>query len=288
MPKKALPTARMRRLGAELAELREADETRTVGVVAERTGLSRTSVERIEKGEQRPQPRTMRDLLDMYGLTDEARREVLLDLAKPTKQRAWFHAYVDDLPESYSAYISFESETALIRRFETSIIPGLLQTAEYAEAVISAGLLDADKDDVDRRVRVRMQRQELLSMPNDPLRLFAIIDEAAIRHVVGGREVMVAQLRALRDAMDRPNIDLLVIPFSAGAHAGMAGPFTIMEFRDAATPPLVYVDTSAGDRFDDDTDAYRRHLNTFERLQGSAHDPTATAKLIDAVRRTTK
>lgn len=283
LPKKPLPNVRLRRLAAELTALREAAGLDIMDV-GNRIALHRTSLSKIESGSARPQPRTLAALLNLYGV-DEAKRAELQALAKPSSERAWFHAYVEALPESYGAYLSFESDAAVLHAYESLFVPGLLQTTEYARAVISEGLPGATKDAVDRRVQVRAQRQTLLAAA-EPLRLQAVIDEAAIRRVVGGRETMVAQLRALGTSMDRPNVDLRVIPYSAGAHAGMAGSFTVMEFRDPAAAPLVYIDSSAGDLFLDDSTAFRRYLSTFERLQQLALGPEASARLIaDAARK---
>lgn len=279
-----LPNVRLRRLAAELVALRLAAKM-SVQDVVDRTAIHRTTIEKIEDAKSHPQPRNLLALLDLYGVTDQKRREDLLKLAKPSRERAWFQPFTDALPGDYSGYISFESEASHVRRYEALVVPGLLQTRAYAQVVISEGHPDVTPEEIEKRVAVRLQRQAVLAGP-DPLQLHAVLGEAAIRQVVGGRAVMVEQLQVLRATLDRSNVEVRVIPFDVGGNAGVAGSFTVMQFRDPEVAPLVYVDSMAGDLFQDDPNPYQRYLTTFERLQSLALDPEASARLIaDAAKR---
>ena len=189
--------------------------------------------------------------------------------------------YENELPEQYTTYISFEADARSVRNYESLFVPGLLQTEDYARAVIRGVLALASDEEVERRVEARMQRQALPKKKN-PLRLWAILDEAVLHRRVGGSAVMAEQLQALADAARQPHITLQVIPFSSGAHAGMPGSFVVMDFPDAADPALVYIDSMAGDLFLEREPDVRRFTITFEHLQATALDPASSAQMIEA------
>jgi transcriptional regulator with XRE-family HTH domain len=272
------PTIRLRRLAAELKRLRVAANMKQE-FVADKTGLDPSSIYRIERAMNRPQRRTVMSLLDLYGVADQGRRATLLGWLKDSGQQGWFQVYEPYLTEEYQTFIGFEHEAESLLNYESLFVPGLLQTEDYARAVIRGVLPTISDEDVQRRVDVRMQRQSVLHRPT-PRQLTAVIDEAAIRRSVGGREVMRAQLHHLAHASAWPHIKLHVVPFDVGAHPGMPGSFILMDFADPFDAPLVYVDSMAGDLFLETADDVRRFTETFERIAGDAMSTTRSKNLI--------
>jgi hypothetical protein len=185
------------------------------------------------------------------------------------------------LPAVYSDYIGFESEARAISNYESLFVPGLLQTEDYARAVIRGTLPHATDDQVEIRVRARMERQGLLTR-EDALRFWAIMDEAAVRRVVDGRPVMRAQLAKLQEMAQLPHVTIQVIPYEAGAHPGMTGSFVVLEFPDPADRSLVYLDSMAGDLFLEDDLEIRRYILMFEHLRAAALRPDEAAALLAA------
>lgn len=277
------PTVRLRRLAAELRRLRS-----TAGLtrehVTEKTGINTATLYRVEKARARPQKRTLLALLDLYEAT-EAQRANLLAIQGSSADQGWLRPYHSELFEGYATYIAFEAEARTVRNYESLFIPGLAQTEPYARAVIRGVLPAASHKGVEQRVQARMERQALLTK-DDPLQLWAIVDEAAIRRTVGSREVMLEQVRHLLRLMDEPHITLQVIPFDKGAHAGMSGSFVHMDFPDPADPELVYVDTSVGDIFPESEEEIRRYKSMFEHLQAVALGPNDSADLLAKVAET--
>ena len=247
----------------------------------ERTGINVATLYRIEHARVRPQTRTLRTLLDLYG-ADEQQQADLVALLRDARQRGWLHAYQSELPEQYTTYIGFEGEARSVWNYESLFVPGLLQTEDYARAVIRAGLPSASRDDIEPRVEVRMQRQDVLRNDN-PLELWGIVDEAALLRQVGGRAVMHAQLSHLLEASELPNITLQVIPFSVGAHAGMPGSFVFMQFTEASIPDVIYLDSMAGDLFLEAEADVRRYRLAFEHLRAVAVSPDASRALVTAL-----
>jgi transcriptional regulator with XRE-family HTH domain len=274
------PTVRRRQLMAELKRLREAAKL-TQEDVAERLDWHPTKVMRIETGRTSPHPNDVRLLLDLYGVTDRDQASALVKLAKDAKQRGWWYSYRDVLLNRYEFFIGLEWEASSIRDFELAMIPGLLQTEDYARALITSGPLRLDRDDVQRRVEVRMTRQRALARQNGP-RLWAILDEAAIRRVVGGAAVMRAQLDHLAEANEQDNITVQVVPYGAGAHPGQLGPFIILEFAQPAEPAVVYMETVGGNLYVDKTEEVRLYTAAFERLHAAALSPSETTAMLRA------
>jgi transcriptional regulator with XRE-family HTH domain len=278
--KRQMPTVRLRRLAAELRTLRSTSGMTREDVVA-RTGINVVTLYRIEHAKVRPQTRTLRTLLDLYG-TDDARQADLLVLLREARQRGWLHAYEPELPEQYTTYIGFECEARSVWNYESLFVPGLLQTEDYARAVIRAGLPTATADYVDRRVDARIARQEVLHN-DDPLELWVILDEAALRRQVGGQEVMRAQLKHILEASELFNVTFQVILFSVGAHAGMPGSFVFMQFGDESVPDVIYLDSMAGGLFlETEADLHRYRL-AFEHLRAVAASPDVSRSLISAL-----
>ena len=273
------PTVRLRRLAAELRGLRTAAGL-TREEVSDQTGINPATLYRIETAKVRPQRRTLIALLDKYAVTDQGQRADLIALSRQAAQLGWLQAYESELPEQYTTYISFEAEARSVRNYESLFVPGLLQTEDYARAVIKGVLPLAHDTDIELRVHARLQRQESLRKKN-PLRLWAILDEAALHRRIGGADVMASQLQALVAAATQPHVTLQVIPFDRGAHPGMPGSFVVMDFPDAADPALVYIDSMAGDLFLEREPDVRRYTVIFEHLQALALDPANSTQVIE-------
>lgn len=200
-------------------------------------------------------------------------------MARGATEQGWLRPYHSELPQEYTAYISFENEAWEVRNYESLFVPGLLQTEDYVRAVIAGMLPQASSREVDQRVQARVDRRAVLTKES-PLRLRAVIDEAALHRAVGGREVMRAQMKHLLQMMDEPNVALQTIPFSAGAHPGMPGSFVLMTFADAEDPEIVYIDSMAGDLFLEAPVELRRYNAMFDDVMAQALSPSATADLI--------
>lgn len=278
MPRqRSWPSVRLRRLAAQLRELR-ADSGMTQEDVSERTGIDRSTLYRLEGAQQRPQRSTLIQLLDLYRVEEQGRGE-MLTLLREAGQRGWLQQYRSELPEAYSDYIGFEDEARSISNYESLFIPGLLQTEDYARALLHGTLPHASDEEIENRVAARMERQTLLDR-EDPPRLWAITDEATIRRQVGGRQVMRSQLARLRDSAARPNVTLQVIPFDAGSHPGMDGAFIVLEFSDPADQSIVYTESKAGGLFLEEEVDLSRYKLMFEHLRAAALRPEATVSLL--------
>jgi transcriptional regulator with XRE-family HTH domain len=275
--KRQTPTVRLRRLAAELRSLR-ASSGLTRDEVVERTGINVATMYRIEHARVRPQTRTLRTLLDLYGVEKEQQAE-LVGWLRDARERGWLHAYQSELPEQYTTFIGFEGEAESAWDYESLFVPGLLQTEDYARAVITGVLPFASRDEVERRVEVRMERQEVLRNDN-PLQLWGIVDEAALRRQVGSSTVMRAQFRHLMEASELPNVTFQVIPFDAGAHAGMPGSFIVLQFTEEAIPDVIYIDSMAGDLFLEAESDVRRYKLVFEHLRAVSASPDASRSLL--------
>lgn len=276
-PKRQTPSVRLRRLAGELRRLRGRAGL-TWEDVTERTGLNKTTLYRVETARTRPHKSTLVMLLDLYGAKTD-HRTYLLQLFKDSAEQGWLRPYHLALPEEYAAYISFESEATCALNYESLYVPGLLQTEDYARAVICGGAPEATDTEVEGRVQARMERQALL-VKHKPLKLQAIVDEAALRRGVGDGKVMRAQLARLAEANDAPNVTLQVIPYSAGPHQGMAGQFIVLDFADPMDADLVYIDGIAGDVFLESEADVRHYRSIFDTLASVALSPKDSATYI--------
>lgn len=271
------------RLAAQMVAARERAGL-TQKDVEDRLDMPHSTLWRIETGRVSPHRRNLTALLDLYGITDQQVRANLLELAKLGNSRGgWLHAYADVVPEVYLEMIAFEEAARKLRAYECLSVPGLLQTKDYARAIIAGQLPVLQSDEIDQRVRLRLQRQAILLVEESVVELKAVIDEAAIRRVVGSKSVMRDQLRAL--LTPRPNVRLQVIPFDAGAHPGMLGSFVLMEFPDQGDRDLVYVEFMGGDIFRESTQDLARFHGIFNDLESLAYDEAETAALIETVAR---
>jgi hypothetical protein len=269
------PTIRRRRLGVELRRHRT-EAGITIDVVAERLGCSPSKVSRIETGHTSATPRDVKNMLDIYGLAGNISDE-LVEIASEARQKGWWHPYSAVL---LGAYVGLETAARSMRSYEQQVIPGLLQSEEYAIAVIR-GARSSDPDaEVERRVRVRMERQSLL-IQDDPIDLWVVLDEAVVSRPVGGDEVMRDQLVRLVEAAELPNVTLQILPFAAGAHAGMDGTFAILDFPDVEDPGVVYIENATGGLFLEKTDDLQKYGMTFETIQSTALTPEESTKMIE-------
>lgn len=275
------PTLRRRRLSALLRELRDAREM-TAEEVAGRLKWGKNKPLYLESGQGvRPDPHDIERLADLYGVKP-ALKEELVRLAEAAREKGWWHPYIKQLSRPYTTLIGLELEAAEIQVFESSVLHGLLQTRDYAEAlVLGGGPSKVSAADVESRVKVRLERQRILRR-DDPARLTVILDEAAIRRKVGGSDVMQAQLQHLLELMHAPNITIRVMPFNAGAHPGVAGSFTLLRFADAADTPAVYVETVAGEFYVEETDEVKAYSSAFEVLASKVLGPEDTIAVIAA------
>ncbi len=280
--RRSTPTLRLRRLAAELRRLRS-DAGLTREDVSARTGINEATLYRIETAKARPQARTLTALLDLYGATDDQRAE-LAALSRQSAEQSWLQSFPSELPEPYPTYISFEGEARSLLNYESSFVPGLLQTEDYARAALQRGNPPATKDEVARLVEARMGRQAVLTR-DPPLRLWAITDEAALHRPVGGPGVMRAQLAHLAESAELPQVTLQALPYAVGAHPGMAGSFVILQFGEPIAADVAYIESQAGDLFlESETDVVR-FTAIFEHLRALALPPEASVSLITSVAR---
>ncbi|MEU4763063.1 helix-turn-helix transcriptional regulator [Actinosynnema sp. NPDC023794] len=279
MPRGSSPTLRKRRLVSELRRLREAADL-TIEDVAERLECSASKISRIETGRVGVTPRDVRDMLSAYG-ADRATSEELVQLARDARRRAWWDEFGDIAP---GRYVGFEADAEWVRTYQGLMVPGLLQTEAYTRALIRAVLPDAAPAEVDRRVELRKARQALL-LEDDPLSLHAVVDEAALRRLVGGPEVMAEQLARLNEVGELSNITLQVASFEAGGHAAMDGPFVILSFPEQSDPAVVYIESPRGDVYWEQPSDVARYSDMFARLSAESLDPAASSALIGRVAR---
>ncbi|HET6686277.1 MAG TPA: helix-turn-helix transcriptional regulator [Jiangellaceae bacterium] len=273
------PTVLRMLLGAHLRRLREAQ-----GVSRETAGWeirsSESKISRMELGRVSFKERDVADLLTLYEVSDAEERAALLTLARDANTPGWWHREGDILPGWFQSYLGLESAAAVIRTYELQFVPGLLQTADYARAVILLGHGKAVQAELDRRVSLRMTRQQLLNRP-DPPQLWAVIDEGALRRPVGGPDVMRAQLEALIDATKMPNVRLQIIPFEFGGHAAAGGSFSILRFPDQDLPDIVYVEQLDSALYFDKREDVEHYAAAMERLAVEADPPADTAQTLE-------
>jgi transcriptional regulator with XRE-family HTH domain len=271
------PTVRRRRLASELRRLREASQL-TIDEVGEKLECSASKISRIETGHVGVTPRDVRDMLELYAI-DEDQREALVQLSREARKKGWWHAYNEVFTGSF---VGLESDASSLHTFQALLVPGLLQTEDYMRAVIRAIRPDHGEDEVSKRVAGRVTRQKMLTDTNPP-EYWAIIDEAVLNRTVGGPGIMRAQLLRLIEVSDLPHVTLQVVPFGAGAHAGMENPFLILGFPEPADPDVVYVEnTTSGSYLEEPSDVYRYTL-MFDHLRASALNPADTLLMVKQV-----
>ncbi|MGP4044114.1 helix-turn-helix domain-containing protein [Streptomyces sp. 2A115] len=260
------PTVRRRRLGQELRRLREL-KGMTAEEVAERLLVSQSKISRLENGRRSISQRDVRDLCGVYEVEDVRIVDSLMQMAKDSRQQGWWHSF-GDIP--YSVYIGLETDAASLRVYDPLVVPGLLQTRPYAESLIAGALPEAAPGDVDKRVQVRLRRQERISDLENPLRLWAVLDEAALRRTVGNRQVMIEQLEHLVEMSHVPYVTVQVIPFTMGAHPGVSGQYAILEFPDAADSSVVYIEGVTSDLYLEKANDVQKYSVMYEHLRAQA------------------
>ncbi|MFJ9819051.1 helix-turn-helix domain-containing protein [Streptomyces sp. NPDC101151] len=268
------PAVRRRKLGAELRALRTGAGL-TSGEAARLVGWHQSKVSRIETGASGVKPADVRLLLDAYGVRNGQLRELLLMLAGSEEaggRSRWWHAYRGILPSTYRDFISLESQASGMRTLETTVVPGLLQTPEYARAVTRAALEGVDEERLDALVEVRLARQDVLRS-DPPLELSAVLDEAVLRREIGGPEVMTRQLERLVEAGRLPQVRLQVLPFAAGAHVGLTGPFVIFSFPSTSDLDVVVLDQLTSSLYLERKEDLKAYLEAFNTLRIHALSP---------------
>lgn len=269
------PTIRRRRLGVELRRHREAAGI-TIDMVADRLGCSTSKVSRIETGHTSASPSDVQLILDIYGVNDAVKRE-LVQIAREARQKGWWHPYSTVLT---GAYVGLEAAAKVVRTYEQQVVPGLLQSEEYAIAMIRAARLGDTAQEIEQRVRVRMARQSLL-ISDDPIDLQVVLDEAVVSRPVGGHEVMVDQLHRLIEAARLPNVTLQILPFAVGAHAGMDGTFAILEFEEEEDANVVFTENATGGLFLEKTEELQKYTSIFESIRATALEPAESIEMIE-------
>jgi transcriptional regulator with XRE-family HTH domain len=268
-------------LGIQLRRLREAK-----GLTPEQAGYeiraSRSKISRVEHGRVGFKERDVADLLSLYGVGDDQERQRMLALARQANNQGWWAKYDDIMPDWFESYVGLEQATSLIRTYELQFVPGLFQTDGYARAVTMLGHRSASASEIERRVSLRMQRQELLTTDDSP-RIWAVIDESALRRPVGGRDVMRAQLRHLVAVTEYPRVTLQVMPFSRGGHPAAGGSFTILRFAEPDLPDIVYIEQLTSALYLDRRDEVDNYMEVMNRLSAEAETPADSAALVQKI-----
>jgi transcriptional regulator with XRE-family HTH domain len=275
------PTMRRRRLAAELRQLRRAANL-TIDDVAVRLKWQSSKISRVETRKIGINTLDLRKLLDVYEITDRAQREALIELARRATERGWWQAYGTAIPSEYATLIGLEEEASLIRSYEPELIPGLMQTEAYARAVIRACRPKDTSDEIDRRVEVRLARQQILAN-DDPPRVRIVLSEGAVRRRVGGAEVMREQLLHLATNRDRSNVMIQVLPFSAGEHPAMVGSFAILDFPEVFDLGAVYIENMASAMTLEKASDLEMYADAFEQVQAQALGPKESRDMLKSL-----
>jgi len=275
------PTVLRILLGAQLRRLREAKR-----ISLEEAGnvirASHSKISRLETGRVGFKDRDIADLLTLYGVTDEADRQALRDLAGRANAQGWWHDYSDVLPSWFEAYVGLEEAATQIRAYEVQFVPGLLQTGDYARAVSLLGDPNATDREVERRVGLRLARQAVFTRPTPP-NFWVVLDEAVLRRPIGGVEVMRAQVRHLLEMSQRQNVTIQIVPFTAGGHAAAGGPFSILRFAEYDLPDVVYLEQLTSSLYLDKHEIVDSYLMVMDRLCVDAVTPTNSVKTMRAL-----
>jgi transcriptional regulator with XRE-family HTH domain len=281
MPAEPGPAVRRRQLGRQLRDMRIAAGLATMEAAAQQTGLSRATISRIESAKQTILPRTVRLLCHAYGIGSPI-RDYLLRLAEESDDRGWLVAYSDTVPDWFNRYAGEESDASEIWAYQAEFVPGLLQTDGYCRAVTEASGPERAEEDLDRLVEFRQERQERVTGPGAP-KLLAVVNEGALRRVVGSPAIMSAQLEHLVTLAGRRNVTLQVLPFSAGAHPAMTNSFTMLHFPPEVGVATIYVEVDGGALYPDRPADFERYSWVFGRLRELALSPRKSADLLRRV-----
>ena len=286
-PEEPAPEATVLRmlLGAQLRRVREA-----AGISAEKAGYeiraSRSKISRMETGRVGFKIRDIEDLLTLYGVLDEKQRAKVIALAGRSREPEWWTRYNDILPDWFETYLGLESAATVIRSFEAQFVPGLFQTEDYATAVTELGHQASSADEIERRVGLRLNRQQLLTRAAPP-RIWSVIDEAVLRRPIGGPAVLRAQLEHLIEAAAMPQVTLQVVPFSRGGHAGASGSFTILRFTEQDLLDVVYVEQLTSALYMEQRADVEHYLQVMDQLSTEALTPADTVGFIKQIAKET-
>ena len=277
------PTALRIMVGSQLRRLRE-----SAGVSPDQAGYeiraTRSKISRMENGRVGFKDRDVTDLLALYGVTDEQARTRMLSLARQANSTGWWSKYDDVLPDWFEGYVGLEGAASVIRSFELQFVHGLFQTEGYARAVTLLGHKSAPAEEIDRRVSMRLKRQDVLANPEPP-QVWSVMDEAVLRRPLGGRAVMRAQLQHLAEIASLPNVIVQVVPFGGGGHAAAGGSFSILRFAEPDLPDIVYIEQLTSALYLSGRPDVDHYLEVMNELSGQALTPARSARfLADATR----
>jgi transcriptional regulator with XRE-family HTH domain len=265
-------------LGSQLRRLREAR-----GITREAAGYhiraSESKISRMELGRVSFKTRDVEDLLTLYGITDEQERASLVSLAREANVAGWWHSYSDVLPSWFPTYVGLEGAASLIRAYEVQFVHGLLQTEDYARAVVRRGMKGASEADVEKRVALRLERQKHLVSESAP-EFHIVLDEAALRRPYGDREVMRGQIQHLIEMSERENVRLQVMPFSFGGHSGESGAFTILSFPESDLSDVVYLEQLTSALYLDKGEDVAQYEKAMKELQHDSPGPDESRDLL--------
>lgn len=282
------PTVKRRRVALTLRELRARAGLKAADV-ARAVDKDTSWLGRVEKADIYCHPNHVSALLRLYGI-EGRQAEAVIEVARQAKQRGWWHRFRDAMPSDFSTFVGLENDATSLRTFENSVIPGLLQTKEYAHSLITASLVKARRTEIDRLVALRMERQALLDIDNGAEFRF-VIDEAALRRLVGGQETMVSQIEHLLTVNETyQNVKISVLPLAAGAHAGIDGPFTLLEFEpppdgypDTSEPRVAYVETLTGAMYLESPGEISAYAAAWDGLNVAAEPPYRVPELLRTI-----
>ncbi|MFJ9967917.1 helix-turn-helix domain-containing protein [Streptomyces avermitilis] len=276
MPANINPTVRRRRLGAELRRLRKASDL-TSAQVAERLLVSQPKISLLENGHRAISPRDVRDLCELYQVTDRQVIDSLMRMARESGQQGWWNTY-GNIPNS--VYIGLESDAASIHTYEPMVIPDLLQTPAYAHAVIGTTLPPITARQADAHLKVRLRRQHRIYDPARPLHLWVVLDEPALHRVVGRPDIMREQLEHLNALSAEPHITVQVLPYNAGAHPGRQGQFSILRFADSPEAGIVYLERFTSDLYLKKQSEVQQYSVMYDHLRAHALSPADTRDFV--------
>ncbi|WP_026448853.1 helix-turn-helix domain-containing protein [Actinopolyspora mortivallis] len=271
------PTVRRRRLAAELRKLRTSRGV-TQQQAAEHLGCTQAKIGRFETAKRSPTVDDVTRLLDFYEVEEHVKPE-LLELARDARKRGWWQSYSDILPEWYETYVGLEAEASALYTYELEAVPGLLQTEEYAYSITKETLIDASEDEIRRRAELRIRRQHRIT-GTEPLELWAVVGETALRRRVGGASVLRSQLHHVLELAEYPNITVQVMPLEAGAHPAQIGPFVILRYPESVDPDIVYLETHAGGLYLESEKDLSNYNAMMDHLRKHAFDPRESLDVI--------
>ncbi|MBS2965291.1 helix-turn-helix domain-containing protein [Actinocrinis puniceicyclus] len=271
-------TVRRILLGSLLRRLREAKNI-SMREAGYHIRATESKISRLETGKVSFKERDVDDLLTFYGVTDGTERDQVLELVREANTLGWWHNFSEVLPSWFEAYVGLESAASVVRSYELQFVPGLLQCPEYVDAVVSANRTQTPAE-IKRRIELRRRRQAALERESAPV-LWVVLDEAALRRPIGGKEVMRAQVAHLIAQAQRPNITIQLLPYSVGAHAAEGGAFTLLRFAEADLPDVVYLEHLTGAQYIERAEDVEQYARAMDRISVDALHPEATLEALE-------